>query len=118
MITIELNDLEFYAYHGVYEEEKEKGNTFIVNLAVTGNFDKAVQEDDLGGTIDYEKLFALVQHEMERPSNLLEHVVGRIRTTIRQEFPEIKSINISLEKLNPPIGGNLRSTRISLVEEY
>ena len=56
MITIELNDLEFYAYHGVYDEEKEKGNTFIVNLEVTGEFDEAIKKDELTGTIDYEEL--------------------------------------------------------------
>lgn len=117
MIKIELNDLEFYAYHGVYEEEREKGNTFIVNLSVTGDFEQAVNEDKLGGTIDYEKLYSLVQAEMERPSNLLEHVVGRIRTSITLMFPEIGSIEVSIEKLNPPIGGNLRSTRVTLTEE-
>ena len=118
MITIELNDLEFYAYPGVYDEEKEKGNTFIVNLAVTGDFLEAIEHDKLEGTIDYEKLFSLTQREMETPSNLLEHVVGRIRTAIHEAFPEVKSITISLEKLNPPIGGNLKSTRITLSEEY
>ena len=118
MISIELNELEFYAYHGVYEEEKEKGNTFIVNLKVTGEFDQAVLADSLEGTIDYEKLFDLVRREMEIPSNLLEHVVGRIRSAIKNAFPEIKSISISLEKLNPPIGGNLKSTRITLSEAY
>jgi dihydroneopterin aldolase len=87
MITIELNDLEFYAYHGVYEEEKEKGNTFHVNLSVTGTFDQAIIDDNLDGTIDYEELFALVQQEMEVPSNLLEHVVGRIRTAIKEAIP-------------------------------
>jgi dihydroneopterin aldolase len=118
MIKIELNDLEFYAYHGVYDEEREKGNTFIVNLAVTGNFEQAVSEDKLEGTIDYEKLYSLIQTEMDTPSNLLEHVIGRIRSSIRSMFPEIDSIEVSVEKLNPPIGGNLKSTRVSLSEKY
>lgn len=118
MITIELNDLEFYAYHGVYDEEKEKGNTFIVNLAVTGEFTGAIKDDDLRGTIDYEELFSIVQQEMAIPSNLLEHVVGRIRAAIKKSFPEVKTISISLEKLNPPIGGNLKSTRITLSDDF
>ena len=118
MVTIELKDLEFYAYHGVYEEEREKGNTFIVNLAVSGEFEAAVQHDNLEETIDYESLYAIVKEEMDQPSNLLEHVAGRIRTVIKQKFGEIKSLNISLEKLNPPIGGNLKSSRITLSEKY
>lgn len=118
MITIELNDLEFYAYHGVYAEEREKGNTFIVNLAVTGEFARAIDDDNLEGTIDYEELFSIVNSEMAIPSNLLEHVVGRIRAAIKKSFPEIHSMTISLEKLNPPIGGNLKSTRITLSEGH
>lgn len=118
MIKIELLGLEFYAYHGVYEEERDKGNTFIVNLAVTGDFEKAVQDDQLAGTVDYEALYSLVKDEMAIPSNLLEHVVGRIRSAIRAKFEKIKSIEISVEKMNPPIGGNLKSTRVTLSEAY
>ena len=118
MIKIELLDLEFYGYHGVYEEERNKGNTFIVNLAVTGDFKKAVEDDQLGGTINYETIYSLIKDEMAIPSNLLEHVVGRIRLAIRARFENIKSIEVSVEKMNPPIGGNLKSTRVTLSEDY
>jgi len=118
MITIELKDLEFYAYHGVYEEEREKGNTFIVNLAISAELQEAIQDDKLTDTIDYETLYAIVKNEMELPSNLLEHVAGRIRSAIIKDFTQIKSLEISIEKLSPPIGGNLKSSRITLAEDY
>jgi len=118
MIKIELVDLDFYAYHGVYSEEKEKGNNFRVNLAVTGDFQEAVNSDTLEGTIDYEKLYAIIKTEMEQGSNLLEHVVGRIRNSIRDSFSEINSIEVSIEKLSPPIQGKLKSTRVTLSENY
>ena len=58
MVSIELIGLEFFAYHGVYEEEQHKGNNFIVNLLVSGDFCEAVDKDSLAGTIDYEKMYA------------------------------------------------------------
>jgi len=114
MVKIELIELEFYAYHGVYSEEQKKGNNFIVNLSVEGDFDSAVQHDDLDGTIDYEKLYAVIADEMQTPSKLLEHVAGRILNRIINGHPEIQVINIGIEKLSPPINGKCKATKVSI----
>lgn len=118
MVTIELIDLDFFAYHGVHEEEKISGNNFVVNLKVEGDFQGAVEHDDLEKTINYETLYAIIAAEMEVRSNLLEHVAGRIKQKIIVQFPEIKRIEISLEKLNPPIKGKCKATRVTLAEAY
>ena len=118
MVKIELIGLEFFAYHGVYSEEQKAGNNFVVNLSVEGEFDKAVQNDDLEGTIDYEKLYAVIADEMQIRSKLLEHVAGRILNRIIKGHPEIKEIRIAIEKLNPPINGICRATRVSISKKY
>lgn len=117
MVKIELNGLEFFAYHGVYEEERRAGNNFIVNLAIIGDFEKAVESDKLEDTLNYELLYEIIADEMHKPSNLLEHVAGRIRNTILEEFSQVKSIEISIEKLTPPIKGKCQSTKVTLVAE-
>ncbi len=114
MVKVELIGLEFFAYHGVYEEEQHKGNDFLVNLAVAGNFTKAVNSDELEGTIDYEKLYDVVSEEMQIRSKLLEHVAGRILNRITKGHPEIKEVTISIEKLNPPIKGKCKATKVSI----
>ena len=118
MVAIELIDLDFFAYHGVHEEEKINGNNFLVNVRVEGHFQGAVEHDDLEKTINYETLYAIIAAEMEIRSKLLEHVAGRIKQNIIQQFPEIKRIVISIEKLNPPIKGKCKATRVSLSETY
>ena len=118
MVKIELIGLEFFAYHGVYSEEQKSGNNFIVDLSVKGNFDNAVQDDNLDGTIDYEKLYAVIADEMQTRSKLLEHVAGRITDRIVKGHPEIKEINVAIEKLNPPINGKCRATRVSINKKY
>ncbi len=117
MVKIELIGLEFFAYHGVYSEEQKAGNNFIVNLSVAGDFDNAVQNDELEGTIDYEKLYAAVADEMHTRSKLLEHLAGRILNRIVKGHPEIKEIEVAIEKLNPPINGKCRATRVSITRK-
>ena len=118
MVKIELIGLEFFAYHGVYSEEEKAGNNFIVNLSVEGNFDSAVQNDNLEGTVDYEKLYAVIADEMQIRSKLLEHVAGRILERIIKGHPEIKEIKVAIEKLNPPIKGKCQATRVSIAKKY
>lgn len=118
MVKIELIDLEFFAYHGVYEEEKKAGNNFLVNLMVAGDFEEAVAADNLEKTINYEILNEIISAEMQIPANLLEHVAGRIKKAVAKQFPEIQSIEISIEKLNPPIKGKCKSTRVTLIESF
>jgi dihydroneopterin aldolase len=117
MVKIELIGLEFFAYHGVYSEEQNAGNNFIVNLSVAGEFDDAVQNDNLEGTIDYEKLYAVIADEMHTRSKLLEHLAGRILNRIIEGHRQIKEIKIEIEKLNPPINGKCRATRVSITKK-
>ena len=117
MVKIELIELEFYAYHGLYSEEQKKGNNFIVNLSVEGDFEGAVNNDDLDATVDYEKLYAVVADEMYTPSKLLEHVAGRILNRIIKGHPEIKGITIGIEKLSPPINGKCKATKVSITKK-
>jgi dihydroneopterin aldolase len=35
VITIELKQLRFLAYHGLYAEERKTGNEFEINLSVS-----------------------------------------------------------------------------------
>jgi len=114
MVKVELIGLEFFAYHGVYSKEQQLGNNFVVNLSVIGDFDQAVENDKLEATINYETLYELVATEMQIPSNLLEHVAGRILDRIVNCHPEIKKVTVMIEKLNPPIEGKCKATRVTL----
>ena len=118
MVKIELIGLEFFAYHGVYSEEQQTGNNFIVNLSVEGDFDTAVHNDDLAGTIDYEELYAVIADEMQIRSKLLEHVAGRILGRIVKGHSGIKEITVSIEKLNPPIKGKCKATKVSISKSF
>ena len=114
MATIEIEGMEFYAFHGHFEVEKIAGNRFIVNLTLEADCNKAAQTDHLEDTLDYQKAYLAVKEEMAIPSDLLEHVAQRIITRISQEFPQAIKIKVKVSKMNPPMGGQIEKVSVTL----
>lgn len=103
--TIELCSLTFHAYHGVLSEERLLGNTFTVDLTIEADISQAVATDGLSGTINYAEAYEVVKNEMNIPSQLLEHVCGRIGKALLNSFPTLKRVKVRVAKHNPPIEG-------------
>jgi len=114
MGVIALNGMLFFARHGVYERERAEGNHFIVDLRVEADLEKASGSDSLDDTVDYQMLYSIVRQEMEIPSSLMEHVAGRIIRRIRNEIPGVISASVTITKKNPPLGGAVSSSSVTL----
>ena len=114
MATISLERLEFFAYHGVHDFEKEQGNNFIVDVEVEVEVSLAEANDELEGTIDYEVLFKVVAGQMAIRSKLLENVSARICDAILTQWPQIKNVKIKVGKLNPPIGAVCKMSGVTI----
>ena len=110
-----LRNMRFHAYHGVLEQEQTVGNDYLVNLTVDYDFSCAVKTDELSGTVSYADLFELVKEEMAKPSKLLEHVAGRIGKRIFSEYPTIGKIQLSINKVNPPMGADCDGAGVEVV---
>jgi dihydroneopterin aldolase len=102
--TIELRDLEFFSFHGLYEEEKKAGGEFVVDV-----FAKFPAENhkltSIDETVNYAALFAIIKDEMNQPRELLETIAQVIAEKIYAKYAVIKEIEIRIEKKKPPIVG-------------
>ena len=107
MGKISLEGMEFFAYHGCYKEEQIIGTKFIVDLHVSLDTILAEESDHLKDTLSYVQLYHAVKNEMEQKSHLLEHVAKRIMDSLKSGFPQIRSIEMKISKVNPPIGGKV-----------
>jgi dihydroneopterin aldolase len=103
--TIELCGITFHSHHGVLPEERLLGNTFVVDLTLESDISQAAMTDNLTHTINYAEAYEVVRKEMEAPSQLLEHVCGRIATALLQQFSTLERVHVRLAKKNPPIEG-------------
>ena len=104
MITVHLYNLHFNSFHGILEEEKILGNEYVIDASVEFHEEKGVITS-IQDTINYEDIYNIIKERMSEPSPLLETIVMEIGNDIHNEFPQIRSINISLKKMYPPIEG-------------
>lgn len=111
---IYLEKLCFYAYHGVGEQERLAGNRYEITLKIGYPFREAMQSDRLEDTLNYAAVYKLIEAEMQTPSNLLEHVAGRIIARLTVRFPRITSLDLKLSKLNPPIPGEIPAVAVQV----
>lgn len=107
MSKVALEGMQFYAYHGFYEEEQLVGGYFVVDVYVETNIMGAAQMDDLGGTVNYETVYFICKMEMKKTSRLIEHVAQRILDKLDEVLARTSSITVRLSKLNPPLGGKV-----------
>lgn len=115
---IELKEMKFHAFHGVSPQETKVGNTFVVNLTLTADLIRAIETDSLQYTINYAEVYKIVKLQMSTPSQLLEHISGRILTALKEAFPQLKEISIKVSKLTPPFGGDVHSASVILEESW
>ena len=112
-----LEDIKIYAYHGVLPEESVIGNHYIVNAELHADLQKASETDNLDDTINYAEISEIIHREMQIPSQLLEHVIGRIIGKIEENFPQISYIKIKLTKTNPPMKAEMKGVSVEFEKE-
>jgi dihydroneopterin aldolase len=115
MGKILLEGMEFFAYHGHYKEEQIIGTKFIVDLEIVFETIPAEYSDHLADTINYQDVYQVVKTEMEINAHLLESVARRILDAVMQSFPQIKSLQVKISKVNPPLGGKVKQVCCILV---
>lgn len=100
--TVSLEGIEFFSYHGLYDFEREKGNTFIVDVFMQRQYESD-ELHSLVATIDYEKVYALVEAVMADPEALLETVAHKMQVAITAAFGNVEKLTLKVKKKNPPI---------------
>ncbi len=114
MSKIILEKMEFQAYHGVLEHEKELGNTFLATIVMEVDTDKAAYTDHLEDTVNYQLIYNSIKKQMEIPSNLIEHLAQRIVDKLMNKFLRIQYLSLTLSKMNPPLGGKVEKVTIMM----
>ncbi|MDA3881084.1 MAG: dihydroneopterin aldolase [Prolixibacteraceae bacterium] len=114
MGLIEIENMEFYAYHGHFKEEQVVGNKFIVKIAIETDCSTAALSDNLKDALDYQKVYKIIKVEMEKKSFLLENICKRILDTLYAHFSSITKATIKVSKMNPPMGGQIGKVSITM----
>jgi len=117
MGLIQIEGMEFYAFHGHYREEQIVGNKFLVDLTIEADMEVPKSTDNLKDAVNYQKAYQIVKHQMEQKSHLLEHIAGRILDAIYSEMDGIRKVTVKVTKMNPPMGGKIGSVSVVMSKQ-
>lgn len=118
MGQITLEGMEFFAYHGHFDEEQKIGNKYSINVTIDADLSAPSSTDNLKDTINYGEVYEMVKTVMSKKHRLLEHVGYEIITAIKARFINIEKVSVQVSKYNPPIGGVCHKAKVTLEEVF
>ncbi len=99
-----LNDLGFYGYHGLFNEEARLGQRFLIDLQCGVDLSRPAQTDTIGATVSYADIYDAVKAAFEtRRMHLIEAVGQNIVDAIFEAFSDVNWIIVRVRKPEAPI---------------
>lgn len=114
MERIELHGIEVYGHHGVHAHERERGQRFVVDLAVGADLSVAGASDRLEDTVDYTALVAAVTAVVGgEPVDLLETLAARIAERCLA-IDRVEVVEVTVHKPNAQLGALVGDVCVSV----
>lgn len=110
-----LSRMEYYGYHGVFEEERKLGQRFYVDLELEMDLSKAAKTDDLTLTVNYAEIHDLLLDIMRTESfRLIEALAEHIASKVLDTYTIIDALTVRLTKPHPPFDIHFEGVTIEL----
>ncbi|RWZ59526.1 dihydroneopterin aldolase [Labedella populi] len=102
--TISLLGLRVHARHGVFDFERENGQTFVIDVVVHLDVRPAAEDDELANTVHYGELAERVVAAVENdPVDLIETVAERV-AGVALSWDAVQLVDVAVHKPDAPIG--------------
>ncbi len=99
-----LNDLGFYGYHGLFNEEAKLGQRFLIDLQCGVDLTGPAQTDTIGATVSYADIYDVVKSAFEtQRMHLIEAVGQNIISALFDAFSDINWVIVRVRKPEAPI---------------
>lgn len=115
MDEIRIDNLMVRAFHGVYDDEKEKGQRFYINAVLYTDTRTAGVTDELEASTDYGQVCSTIGKSMTRKNyNLIETAAEHVAEDILTGFPLIKAVDIEIRKPEAPVPMEFESISVKI----
>ncbi len=110
---IVLTGMEFYAYHGVFDEEGKLGARFAVDVELRLSI---TDEDTIRATVDYGRVYGLVEEAVTGTRfKLIEALAGTIAGRLLESEELVDSVVVRVHKPNAPLPGIVRDVFVEVI---
>ncbi len=112
---VRLTGLTARGRHGVFDVEREQGQTFVVDVDCALDLSTAASTDDLSDTVDYGRLAAAIAADIEgEPLKLLEALADRVARTCLQAAA-VTTVEVTVHKPEAPMPVHVEDVAVTLV---
>lgn len=99
-----VEGLSVYAYHGVHKHENEKGQNFVVNVALETDTRAAGLSDDLGLSTNYGVVCRFLNACLsEHTYQLIETAAEKTAEAVLLMFPRVRALTLEVRKPEAPV---------------
>jgi dihydroneopterin aldolase len=111
---ITLTGLVAYGRHGVFDFERERGQDFVVDVALDLDLTPAAASDDVKDTVHYGELAAgLVRVVEGEPVNLIETLADRLLDVCMAD-ERVQAATVTVHKPQAPIPHTFGDVAVTL----
>ena len=118
LYTINLEGMDFHAFHGCYELEQLSGSHFEVALEITAPLGEVAERDDVTLAVNYLTVYEVVREQMKVTQHTIERVSQNIINALHCRFEQITAVRCTVTKLAPPLGGKVRRVSVTLSKNF
>ena len=117
--VIRIKSLKVFAHHGVFEDEKQKGQNFYINANLYSDLAKAGRKDDYDLATSYAEVCeTIIRSVTEVNYNLIEAVAEHVAEAILHEYPLVTGVDIEVSKPEAPIKATFHSVSVEIHREW
>jgi len=119
MDKIYIKDLEIFANHGYFQEEKKLGQKFILSFELDLDLSGAGEEDNLDKTVHYGILCEEIEKEFTKTSyDLIEKAAEEIVNFILLKYETVDKVKLKLKKPWAPVRKHLDYVAIEIERQW
>lgn len=119
MDQIIIENLQIYAYHGVYREENERGQNFYFNVVLETDTVTAGTLDNLQFSTNYGEICRFLDGFVKKHTyRLIETVAEKTAEAILLNFPLIRQVILEVRKPEAPVPLTFESISVKITRGW
>jgi dihydroneopterin aldolase len=113
-----LTGIAGFGYHGLFDHERQNGQDFFVDVALTVDLTDASKNDEISDTVNYAEITNLVvTHITTEPVNLIEKLAGRIADHILKDHSKVLVVTVCVHKPQAPVDAVLKDVAVQVTRK-